>query len=224
MKKIVAFFLIFTLVFNCTLYAEAKVLQVAVEGEKILKKHCLPVENFDPELFTLLDDMEETMKKHGGVGIAAPQIGKNIQVFVVNYKEKTNEYINPQIIEKKGSQLSLEGCLSVPDKFGIVVRPNFVRGYAFDRTGKRFTFEATGDEARIICHEFDHLNGTIFTDIASEVFTSKQLKLKVLKGLLLLPLNLLKKMFFYICELCWAAFGSVSSYLQAGVGKASALK
>ncbi|WP_086348560.1 peptide deformylase [Candidatus Enterococcus clewellii] len=118
------------------------------------------------EIVRLLDDMYETMTAHDGIGIAAPQIGKNLQLAVVEIDEETGlfELINPEIIEKKGTDIDVEGCLSIPNKFGTVKRADEVTVRYFDREGEEIEVTAYGYLARAFQHEIDHLNGELFID------------------------------------------------------------
>ena len=142
--------------------------EVRKKGDEILAKKCKEVKNFDERLHILIDDMIETMHDSDGVGLAAPQVGILKRVFVVDDGETKIEAINPEIIETSGSQTDKEGCLSVPEEFYYVTRPNFVTLKAFDRNGKEFTVEAEGLLARAICHETDHLDGVLFIEKIDE--------------------------------------------------------
>ena len=170
----------FSIVFSISLglvsmfNTSAQILDVKKQDDPILRETCVEVTDFDEQLEILINDMTDTMEKHGGVGIAAPQVGKNLCAFVVEYDGEVTEYINPKITSTKGEQTSIEGCLSVPDIWGKVKRPKYIRGKAFDKFGEEFEFEAEGDEARFICHEYDHLNGKLFIDSATSTFTTKQ--------------------------------------------------
>lgn len=135
-------------------------------GEDVLRKKCRPVTNFDERLGELLDDLTETLLASDGVGLAAPQVGILRRVAVVNVRDKrgTIELVNPEIVTEEGSQVGNEGCLSAPNEWCEVERPNKVTVKAFDRHGKEFTI--TGKElcARAFCHEIDHLDGILFID------------------------------------------------------------
>lgn len=135
-------------------------------GEDVLRKKCRPVTNFDERLGELLDDLTETLLASDGVGLAAPQVGILRRVAVVNIRDKrgTIELVNPEIVTEEGSQVGNEGCLSAPNEWCEVERPNKVTVKAFDRHGKEFTI--TGKElcARAFCHEIDHLDGILFID------------------------------------------------------------
>ncbi len=149
---------------------------IVTEGDSVLNKVCRPVTAFNHRLHTLLDDMQETLEASGGVGLAAPQVGVLRRVVLVDAGEQgVLELINPEIIEEEGSQTDLEGCLSVPGKYGIVTRPNVVKVRAQDRNGQ--WYEAEGEEliARCFCHELDHLDGHLYTEIAERMLTQEEL-------------------------------------------------
>lgn len=135
-------------------------------GDEVLRKKCRPVTGFDERLSSLLDDLAETLEASDGVGLAAPQIGILRRVAVVNIRDKrgTIELVNPEIVEEKGLQVGNEGCLSAPNEWSEVERPNKVVVKAFDRHGKEFTITGTELLARALCHEIDHLDGILFTD------------------------------------------------------------
>lgn len=150
--------------------------KILTEGNETLRKKSRPVTKFDGRLHTLLDDMKETLQEAGGVGLAAPQVGVLRRLFVVDTGEEILECVNPEIVERSGEQVGAEGCLSVPGKYGIVRRPNVVRLRAQDRKGE--WFEAEGEEliARCFCHEYDHLDGKLYTDIAEHMLTESELE------------------------------------------------
>ena len=139
---------------------------IVTEKEARLRKVSRPVEKFDERLWTLLDDMADTMYEADGVGIAGVQVGVLRRVFVVDIGEGLTEFINPTITAQSGEQDGLEGCLSSPGEYGLVVRPEKVTIEAYDRHGKPFTLEAEGFMARAICHENDHLDGHIFKAVS----------------------------------------------------------
>ena len=153
-------------------------LQIIYEGNPILRNVSSEVEVFDDKLAELLDEMQDLMKSSRGVGIAAPQVGKNIRAFIVNVGDKVVEYINPTVTEQEGEQSGVEGCLSVPGRMGVVTRPKVIKGFAFNRKGERFEFEAKDLEARAILHENDHLDGVLYTDKATKIFSKKRLILR----------------------------------------------
>ena len=138
-------------------------------GDDVLRKKSFPVTDFGKKTHELLDDMKDTLIKANGAGLAAVQVGVLRRIFVVAVDGDYYECINPVIVKESGKQLGQEGCLSVKNKYGTVERPMKVILKAFDRYGKPFTIHASGFLARAICHEYDHLNGTLYIDKASEV-------------------------------------------------------
>lgn len=143
-----------------------KVVQV---GDDVLRMKCFPVEKFDESLWQLLDDMKDTVRKEQGAGLAAPQVGILRRAVVCDVEEGFFELINPRFIFQKGSQTGAEGCLSVKGKQGTVTRPDHVKIAYFDRNGAEHTLEARDFFARCICHELDHLDGTLYIDKATKV-------------------------------------------------------
>jgi peptide deformylase len=133
-------------------------------GDEVLRKQSKPVTEFDSKLGTLIDDMKETLARENGVGLAAVQVGVLKRVVVVVDDDKYIELINPVIIKTSGVQENVEGCLSIPGKYGITSRPRKVTVKALDRNGKEI--KVTGKEllARGLCHEIDHLDGVLFID------------------------------------------------------------
>ena len=139
--------------------------KIVTDGDPVLLKKCKPVEKFDARLHQLLDDMKETMYKAEGVGLAAPQVGILRRVCIVEDEQgEIIELINPEIIKTEGEQTGLEGCLSVPGKYGIVTRPMVVRVRAQDRFGTIFEVEDEELTARCFCHEIEHLDGHLYTE------------------------------------------------------------
>ena len=140
--------------------------QIVKFGEDILRKKSRPVTNFDERLWTLLDDMAETMKKAEGAGLAAVQVGVLRRVVVIDVRDEHGliELINPEIVSTEGTQCGGEGCLSAPNVWEEVERPNVVTVKAQDRNGKEFTITGSALLARAFCHEIDHLDGILFTD------------------------------------------------------------
>lgn len=138
-------------------------------GDDVLRKRCFEVENFDEKLHVLLDDMKDTVKKERGAGLAAPQVGILRRVVVVDVDEGYFEFINPVIVEQKGSQTGWEGCLSVRGKSGVVTRPSRVTLSYQDRNGEKHTLHAKDFFARAICHELDHLDGVLYIDKATQI-------------------------------------------------------
>ena len=132
---------------------------------------------FNGRLHTLLDDMKDTLLDSGGVGLAAPQVGVLRRVCVVmNEDDEIIELINPEIIKTEGEQTGLEGCLSVPGKYGVVTRPNVVRVRAQDRDGIFFDVEDEGLTARCFCHEIEHLDGHLFVEHTDHLLTDEELQ------------------------------------------------
>ena len=138
-------------------------------GDEVLLRKCEPVTRFDGELCKLLDDIKETLRDARGAGLAAPQIGVPVRVAAVDVDEGYFEFVNPVFVWQKGEQVGAEGCLSVRGKSGIVARPDKVKIIFYDRKGDRYSLVARGFFARAICHEFDHLDGIIYTDKARDV-------------------------------------------------------
>ena len=138
-------------------------------GDEILRKQCKPVKEMTPRTAELIEDMFETMYEANGVGLAAPQVGILRQLVVIDVDDG-NQYvlINPEIVEEDGSQTGGEGCLSVPGKFGIVTRPNYVKVRAFDENMNEFEMEGEGLLARAFCHEIDHLDGKLYVGLAED--------------------------------------------------------
>ena len=145
------------------------ILPILQIGDEILTKKCLPVESIDGELIKLLDDMKQTLADAKGAGLAAPQVGKNIRVFIVVTDDGYYEFINPKILGTSGSQYGIEGCLSVKGKWGDVKRPRKVTVEALDRNGKKFKVVARDFFARAVCHENDHLDGILYVEKANNL-------------------------------------------------------
>ena len=153
--------------------------RIALQGEECLAKVCRPVTEFNDRLHVLLDDLADTLEDSGGVGLAAPQVGVLRRVCVV-LDEDSEEYIelvNPEIVAQSGEQTGLEGCLSVPGKWGIVTRPDVVRVRAQDRYGDWFEVEGEGLTARAFCHEIEHLDGHLFVEHTDHLLTEEELPL-----------------------------------------------
>jgi len=152
------------------------ILNILNDTEETLRKKSRPVEKISPRLHQLLDDMQETLKLSGGVGLAAPQVGILRRVVLVDNGEQVLELINPQIIETKGVQEEVEGCLSVPGRWGITRRPAYVKVRAMDRNGKTYEADGTGIVARCFCHELEHLDGILFTDKVLRMLTEEEIE------------------------------------------------
>ena len=144
------------------------------EGDERLRKKSRPVTDFNERLWTLLDDMYETMKD-GGVGIAAPQVGVLRRAVVIDVGEGKHELVNPVIVEQSGDQCGGEDCLSIPGQYGLVHRPAQLRLKAQDRYGKPFELEAEGYFAVAVCHEVDHLDGILFIDKAERMLDPEEI-------------------------------------------------
>ena len=145
------------------------ILPILQIGDEILTKKCLPVESIDGELIKLLDDMKQTLADAKGAGLAAPQVGKYIRVFIVDTDDGYYEFINPKRLGTSGSQYGIEGCLSVKGKWGDVKRPRKVTVEALDRNGKKFKVVARDFFARAVCHENDHLDGILYVEKANNL-------------------------------------------------------
>ena len=132
---------------------------------------------FNRRLHQLLDDMKETLIDAEGAGLAAPQVGILKRICIVEDDEgEIIELINPEIIQQSGQQTGLEGCLSIPGKFGIVTRPMYVRVRAQDRDGCEFETEGQGLTARAFCHEIEHLSGHLYTEHIDRFLTDKEVE------------------------------------------------
>ena len=150
--------------------------KILTDKDPALHKVCKPMVNFDNRLFKLLEDMKETLVDSGGVGLAAPQVGILRRVVLVDVGEEILELINPTIIETDGEQEGPEGCLSVPGRYGLVKRPYYAKVRAQDRYGD--WFEAEGEEliGRCFCHELDHLDGILYTQVMERFLTQEELE------------------------------------------------
>ena len=148
-------------------------------GDETLRKVCRKQEKFDLRLAILLKDMAETMYKAEGVGLAAPQVGILRRVAVIDVTEDHSgllELVNPEIIEKDGTQTGREGCLSVPGRQGVVTRPMKVKVRFQNRKGQWTELETEGFEARAVCHELDHLDGHLYVDIMDRELTQEEIE------------------------------------------------
>ncbi len=149
--------------------------KILTDKEPALHKVCKPVTSFDNKLHKLLEDMKETLIDSGGVGLAAPQVGILRRVVLVDVGDEILELINPEMLETDGEQVGAEGCLSVPGKYGLVKRPYWAKVRAQDRNGD--WYEAVGEEliARCFCHELDHLDGIVYTEVMDRFLTEEEL-------------------------------------------------
>ena len=148
--------------------------EIIKDPDPILYKKCHAVTKFDRKLASILEDMAQTMLAANGVGLAGPQIGFMRRVCVVLDtldNDKIIEMVNPEVVETEGEQTGSEGCLSFPDKFGMVTRPRIVTVRAQDRNGEWFTVKSHDLTARAFLHEIDHLDGHVFTEKVTEYIT-----------------------------------------------------
>ncbi len=152
---------------------------IVTDEDELLRKKSRDVGTVNDRTKALLDDMRDTLRLSEGVGLAAPQVGILRRIFIINVgieedREEIIEFIDPVILETSGEQTGTEGCLSVPNRSGTVTRPNKVTVEATDRHGNRFTYTGEGLMARCLCHEYDHLDGILYTDKASEMYDDIQ--------------------------------------------------
>lgn len=149
--------------------------KIVTLGDDVLRKTSRPVVKFDEKLWQLLDDMKDTMYKADGVGLAAVQVGVLRRVIVIDVGEGPMELINPEIIEVSGEQTGQEGCLSLPGRFGIVTRPDYVKLRAQNRKGQWKLYEGTELKARAFCHEIDHLDGQLYIDVETKELSADEI-------------------------------------------------
>ena len=156
---------------------------ILTDQDPTLYKVSRPVTEFNERLHILLDDMQETLAKANGAGLAAPQVGvlrRAVIVLETNVPDDEEEYmielINPVIVETAGEQTGAEGCLSIPNEFGVVTRPDYVKVRAQNRHGEWFEVEGRGLTARAFCHEIDHLDGVLFIDKAIRMLSPEELE------------------------------------------------
>lgn len=149
---------------------------ILLEGEPTLTKISRPVTKFDRRLHELLDDLADTMDNANGAGLAAPQVGVLRRAAVVCDGEEIIELVNPEIISESGEQSGVEGCLSVPGRYGMVTRPNVVRVRAQDRGGHWFELEGEELLARGICHELEHLDGHLYTERVERYLSEEEIE------------------------------------------------
>jgi peptide deformylase len=142
------------------------ILRVEIVGSPVLRKKARAIRKADPSIARLLDDMVETMDQAPGVGLAAPQVGQSVRVIVAHVEEDLYRLVNPRVVKRDGAVEGLEGCLSLPSLQGVVVRPERVEVKALSERMRPMTIEAEGFIARVLCHEIDHLDGTLFIDRA----------------------------------------------------------
>ena len=149
---------------------------ILTDQESALHKVCRPVVAFDKKLHKLLDDMGETMREANGGGLAAPQVGILRRVVTVDLGDEILELVNPELVETSGEQTGPEGCVSVPGKYGLVTRPNYAKVKAQDRYGEWFEVEAEELIARCFCHEIDHLDGIVYTEVMERFLSPEELE------------------------------------------------
>ena len=154
--------------------------RIVVQGDPVLNKKCRPVTDFNKRLHQLLDDMKDTLAQANGVGLAAPQVGVLRRAVVVNtgVADGVDEYlelVNPEILATDGEQTGPEGCLSVPGKFGMVTRPDWVKVRAQDRYGNWYEAEGVDLTARCFCHEIEHLDGHLYVEHIDRFLTVEEL-------------------------------------------------
>lgn len=149
--------------------------KILTDKDPALHKVCRPVEKFDWRLHKLLNDMADTLTEANGVGLAAPQVGILRRVVVVDTGGTVLELVNPTLVETSGEQVGAEGCLSVPGKYGLVKRPYYVKVRAQDRNGEWFEVEGEALIGRCFCHELDHLDGIVYTQVMERFLTEEEL-------------------------------------------------
>lgn len=148
--------------------AVRNILKLGMDGDEILSKKCRPVGNITERMEILLEDLADTLYGSGGVGLAAPQVGVLRRMAVIDVGDGLIELIDPEIIATEGEQTGTEGCLSYPDHWGIVTRPNKVTVRAMNGEGRIREITGEGLLARAFCHEIDHLDGHMFTEKVTE--------------------------------------------------------
>ena len=149
--------------------------KILTDKDPALHKVCRPVTSFDKKLHKLLDDMGETMRDANGVGLAAPQVGILRRVVTVDVGDEILELVNPTLVETDGEQIGAEGCLSVPGRYGLVKRPYYAKVKAQDRYGEWFEVEGEELIGRCFCHELDHLDGIVYTEVMERFLTEEEL-------------------------------------------------
>ncbi|QOX62476.1 peptide deformylase [Anoxybacterium hadale] len=142
---------------------------IVQEGDEILRKRAKEVTEINDHIRMILDDMIETMREKNGVGIAAPQVGILKRMFIAEVDGELIEMINPEILETEGSQSEDEGCLSLPGYIGTVERPEYIKMKGLNRDGKEMVYEGTGFLPIVLSHEYDHLDGILYTDKAKNI-------------------------------------------------------
>ena len=144
---------------------------IVTEGDPILRKKCREVDEVTDRIRMILDDMVDTMRDADGVGLAAPQVGIMRRMFVAEPEpEEVYYFVNPQIVSQEGEEEADEGCLSVPEMIGTVVRPTKITIRGLGRDGQPQEYEFEGFRARVMCHEYDHLDGILYPDKATKMY------------------------------------------------------
>lgn len=153
------------------------ILKIVKEGDPILREKSKRVDKITPRIIRLLDDMAETLHQAEGAGLAAVQVGVLRRIVLVETEPgKLYELINPEIILREGEQQELEGCLSIPGKWGVTDRPMTVTVRAMNRRGETYEVTGSGLAARAFCHETDHLDGVLFIDHALRMLDDEELE------------------------------------------------
>ena len=148
---------------------------IILEGDPMLRKKSKPVREVNDHIREILEDMVETMREHMGVGLAAPQVGIMRRMFVAEPEPDEVYYmVNPEMLEQDGTQSGEEGCLSIPDLEGVVERPQHIKIKALDLDGNEQIYDFEDFHARVMCHEYDHLEGILYTDKASETYNPEE--------------------------------------------------
>lgn len=153
-----------------------KIIEVEEDSQNTLRKKSRPVTAITPRVRTLIEDMKETLKASGGVGLAAPQVGVLTRAVVVDDAGEIRVLLNPEIVSREGEYEDIEACLSVPGKWGLVKRPESVVVRAKDMDGVERTLTGAGLMSRCYCHEIDHLNGVLYTDLATRMLDPSELE------------------------------------------------
>lgn len=145
------------------------VYKILTKEDPVLREKAISVKKVNAAVIRVLDNMRDTMYANDGIGLAAPQIGISKRIIVVDPGDNYIEVMNPEIIKQAGGKYATEGCLSVPGLLGSVKRFEKIILQGMDRHGQSITIEAEGLLARVLLHEIDHLNGVLFTDIATNI-------------------------------------------------------
>ena len=153
-------------------------LKIITDDDPTLRAICRPVEKITPRILRLLDDMADTLRAADGAGLAAPQVGVRRRIALVLTEEsELYELINPEIVARSEElQHRLEGCLSIPGRWGVTERPETVTVRAMNREGEYYEVTGSGLTARAFCHELDHLDGVLYTDKALRMLTDREME------------------------------------------------